>query len=154
MYRVQDQSLKDHDQTMADGTQIMTLGNTTTDGMDVLLQVDVGRGGSMAEQGSHEMVHGDQFLQGRLEFGLASDGKWYSNGNTYQTEYEGFAGQSTKPAWWNSDNSAANERYIRAAYPNLNDGAKPLQLYNAINFNERLVRRTAVYFAVWPPKQR
>jgi hypothetical protein len=81
-------------------------GTLSTDGQSVFIDIDASKGATFDREGTHELVHAEQFEDGYLSFGRNSTTEsWVPLGNSKQLEQQAYEGQHTKhpeyggPAW-------------------------------------------------------
>ncbi|MBU3680109.1 MAG: hypothetical protein FGM32_10975, partial [Candidatus Kapabacteria bacterium] len=72
-------------------------GSISTDGQSVFVNIDVAKGGTFDTEGTHELVHAEQFEDGYLSFGRNSTTEsWILFGNSLALEHQAYQGQYTK----------------------------------------------------------
>ncbi len=134
----------------ADENEVMKLGNFTTDGTNVTIELDMTNGADVGHTLCHEFVHGTQFERGEFYFGRNPESEdWSTIGMTIDLEYEAFAGQQLKQSWWQAGNRDSNLQWVNKYYPSLvGKGPKHTDPWKT-----RLVLRTPTYFGISLPEK-
>ena len=121
-------------------------GTLSTDGQSVFIDIDASKGATFDREGTHELVHAEQFEDGYLSFGKESPGDpWKTSGNSKQLEQQAYEGQHTK----HPEYEKGGYTWLKTTYPTLDETSKR-------NIDETLsqrrVYRTPTAFQIWYPK--
>ena len=121
-------------------------GSISTDGESVFVNIDMSKGGTYDREGTHELVHAEQFEDGLTWFFRDSpNDSWKIAGNSLALEQEAYEKQHTKhPAY-----ERGGDRWLKTVYPLLPETSER-------NTDETLSARTVVRgptgFGVFYPK--
>jgi RHS repeat-associated protein len=119
-------------------------GTLSTDGQSVFIDIDASKGATFDREGTHELVHAEQFEDGYLSFGKESPGDpWKTSGNSKQLEQQAYEGQHTKHPEY------GGPEWIKAVYDKL---PKTSKRNIDETLSQRRVYRTPTAFQIWYPK--
>jgi hypothetical protein len=125
----------------------ITAGNTTTDGQDVIFQLDLKNGATIGGTLSHEFVHGIQFENNECWF-INRNGTWGPTNMSIDLEYKAFAGQQIKiPEWQNDPKKDMKEVQSRYSL----DQSSPLQPIISPTGIKQIFRNSTT-FIIYPAK--
>jgi RHS repeat-associated protein len=121
-------------------------GTLSTDGQSVFIDIDASKGATFDREGTHELVHAEQFEDGYLSFGKKSPGgPWKASGNSLQLEQQAYEGQHTK----HPEHEKGGYTWLEATYPKL-DKTSTRNIDETLS--QRRVYRTPTAFQIWYPK--
>ena len=123
------------------------LGTVGTDGQSVFIDIDRSKGATYEGEGTHEMVHAEQFEDGKFVFAKGPNG-WGTSGMTKGFELEAYTKQFIPhPEVKGSISEMSVE--IAKRYP---DFANAPQDFSADGIKNRLILKTDTFFGVIYPK--
>ena len=117
-------------------------GTLATDGQIVFIDIDKTKEGTYAREGTHELVHAEQFEDGKLGF-IFQDVVWSSYNNSLTLEYEAYEKQTVPHPEF------TGMEWVRELYLALPESS---DRFIDRSLNSRYVNRTSKYFDVWYPE--
>jgi hypothetical protein len=113
----------------------------------VFFNIDVAKGGTFDTEGTHELVHAEQFEDGYLSFGRNSTTEsWVPFGNSRQLEQQAYEGQHTK----HPDYEAGGYEWLKATYELPETSTRNID----VTATERKVWKTPFRFWIFYPGEK
>lgn len=122
-------------------------GKIDTDGKSIFIDIDRSKGANYSRDGTHELVHAEQFEDGKLRFRFDDgDRKWWIQNVTIQSEVEAYTKQTVKNPMIDYDNL---ENDVKRYYPGLINNT---EVIDRGPITKRQIVRNKYYFGIIYPQ--